>query len=309
VALESRESLVRYVLGELPEAHRDRIAREAEADDSLRATLTEVENDLIDSYARGDLSATEREQVEKHLLASPEGREHLEVARLLMDPVLRGEIVASVPMPDRTARSYSAESWRPPARVSRRSFVLVLTAAAGLVGAAILLGVATYGPRTQRNRIQAEQPTPPERPGVGPTAQRDGAQARGPTAGDLRPAATLPSATVSILVIPSVAREAEDARDVNRLTIGRQVSEVVLELDLRRDPLSNYDVAVETAEGRVARRVAGIRSETGPGDRRRLMVRVPSRVLQPGGYVVTVSGKDALGNPQVIESYSLSVSR
>jgi anti-sigma factor RsiW len=83
------EVFVRYLLGELPTPDRDRFEGEYFADDSLHEQLLAVECELIDAYVRGDLSESERRYFEDRYLATPEGRQRVEHAKVLQDYVSR----------------------------------------------------------------------------------------------------------------------------------------------------------------------------------------------------------------------------
>ena len=75
--------LRRYLLGELSEAELDRVEERlfAAADRDSEEQLSPAEDELIDSYVRGELSASEREHFESWFLTSPRRRERLELAR------------------------------------------------------------------------------------------------------------------------------------------------------------------------------------------------------------------------------------
>jgi hypothetical protein len=82
---EEREQtrLVEYLLGRLPEPEQIRLEAEYLGDAGLQERLILVEDDLVDSYAQGALSADERLRLEEGLLASPRGRRKLALASAL----------------------------------------------------------------------------------------------------------------------------------------------------------------------------------------------------------------------------------
>ena len=81
---DNHELLLRYLLGELGEEEQGRLERRYFADDKLFEEMLLVEDDLIDCYARGELTEGERERVEKHFLKSSARRERVRFARALM---------------------------------------------------------------------------------------------------------------------------------------------------------------------------------------------------------------------------------
>lgn len=79
----SEDKIVRYLLGDLSEEEQMEIEDRAFQDRQYRQTLQAVENDLIDEYAQGKLSGSERRQFENRFLASAERRRKVEFARAL----------------------------------------------------------------------------------------------------------------------------------------------------------------------------------------------------------------------------------
>jgi anti-sigma factor RsiW len=77
------DSLIRkYLLGELPENEREAVGRQAIADPEFHERVRDVENDLIDACARGELSPSQSRKVESYLEASGQ-TERLRFARAL----------------------------------------------------------------------------------------------------------------------------------------------------------------------------------------------------------------------------------
>ncbi len=75
--------LVRYLLGDLPEAEQVEIEELAFRDQQFMQTIQAVESDLIDEYVRGGLSDCERRQFEGRFLASLEQARKVEFAKAL----------------------------------------------------------------------------------------------------------------------------------------------------------------------------------------------------------------------------------
>src|SRR5262245_5276655 len=79
----NEQLIVRYLLGGLPEEEQARLEDQAFSDRECLQNIQNAENDLIDEYVRGVLSATERRQFEDRFLASAERRRKVEFARAL----------------------------------------------------------------------------------------------------------------------------------------------------------------------------------------------------------------------------------
>ncbi len=145
--------IARYLLGELPEEQQVEIEDRAFQDQDYLATITAVENDLIDEYVRHELSETDRRKFENRFLASAERRKRVEFARALTS-VTSKEIVAQKP------RS-AVVSWRD----SLDAFIAGLNPFGKLALAAIMLLIVAGGAwlltetlrlRSQLTRLQAE---------------------------------------------------------------------------------------------------------------------------------------------------------
>ncbi|HYV13967.1 MAG TPA: hypothetical protein VE980_23880 [Pyrinomonadaceae bacterium] len=80
---QSRAQLTRYLLGLVSPSERERLESEYFTNDDTFQEILSVEDDLIDAYARGELSATERRHFEERFLNSAASRERVQFARTL----------------------------------------------------------------------------------------------------------------------------------------------------------------------------------------------------------------------------------
>src|SRR5690242_7522625 len=78
------ELMRRYLLGALTEAEQIALEQQFFADGELLDRVWATENELVDGYVRGRLPQTEREQFERHYLASPQHRERVAFAQTLL---------------------------------------------------------------------------------------------------------------------------------------------------------------------------------------------------------------------------------
>jgi hypothetical protein len=74
----------RYLLGELAEAEQAAFERELLRDRGKFDQVCAVENELVDSYVRGEMSLADRERFEAHYLASPLNRERVAIAQAFL---------------------------------------------------------------------------------------------------------------------------------------------------------------------------------------------------------------------------------
>ncbi len=73
---EVGKMLIRFLLGELPEAEREKLEERFFTDEELFQQLLVLEDDLAEAYASDGLSPHERKQFVKHLLVSEQQREN-----------------------------------------------------------------------------------------------------------------------------------------------------------------------------------------------------------------------------------------
>ena len=75
--------LRRYLVGSLGEEEAERLDELSVTDDEVALRLRAVENDLVDSYARGELSGEMLRRFESAYLSSPQRREKVQIAKAL----------------------------------------------------------------------------------------------------------------------------------------------------------------------------------------------------------------------------------
>src|SRR5262245_3816459 len=101
---ELNQKITRYLLGELPNEEQAALEKSYFKDPLIFDQVLQVESELLDAYARGQLSATMRERFEQSYLKHPSRRERVEFTKALM---------ASI-----DERHESRQSLKPPAPVS-----------------------------------------------------------------------------------------------------------------------------------------------------------------------------------------------
>ena len=156
MSVDNEKLISQYLLGELPEEQQVEIEDRAFSDKDYLAAITTVENDLIDEYVRGELSAADRQRFESRFLASAERRKRVEFAK-----ALRTAFSESKAPEKNVFATATGWSWReslyafisglnPAARFAFAAAMLIL-----LVGGAWLL-TATLRLRSQLTQLQAE---------------------------------------------------------------------------------------------------------------------------------------------------------
>jgi len=125
-----------YLLGELSESDLAKIEEEYFGDDEAFERLSAIEDDLIDAYTLGQLSASERKRFEHRLLLSQDQRDRVEFARSLLRTVSGAEQVASKIPP----LTHTASWWTWPFTFVRTLNPIVSLSAAVVLIFAILVG-------------------------------------------------------------------------------------------------------------------------------------------------------------------------
>ena len=154
----SEELIAQYLLGKLPEEEQVEIEDRAFSEPEFMASITAVENDLIDDYVREEMPATDRRQFEARFLNSESRRKRIEFARALT------LLLAETRVTERDTRTASGRraSWgdalaeffqrlNPAGRIALATAALVV-----IVGGAWLI-TQTLTLRSQLNRLQAQQ--------------------------------------------------------------------------------------------------------------------------------------------------------
>jgi hypothetical protein len=148
--------LFQYLLGELEGEELDKVEEQYVADEELHQHLLDLEEVLIDSYLRNELSASQRENFERSFLRSPKRKEQLEFAKTLQKHLDKDKPVTAAVLP-MVPRSQ--------ATVPRPGFYRVILAIAAMI--VVTVGVA-YFLQTERPSEEAKKqerpPLPKEEP-------------------------------------------------------------------------------------------------------------------------------------------------
>ncbi len=294
-----REVLVRYILGESPDPERLQLEDYYIRSEEVLGQLLEAEDDLIDEYARNELSSERRELFEKQFLASPAQAERIAFAQALagLAPVAEGAASGK-----REALAIATpETFRPIRRLIRASLAAgVLVAAA--TGLWFILRGRERPSRPGSQSTQASQTAPVQEPAAGPT------QAALPT--QPNPGQTLSSiqggqeATVSVVLVPLV-RRAETAKS---LVIGPQIERLLVRLQLDHADYARYRALVQTGAEKEIWRQDGLEAHRMPSGQF-VVLSLPAKLFTSQDYRFTLSGMTSEGYSEEIAGYLLRVRR
>ena len=290
-----------FLLGQLPPEEQGRIEELAFEDPNTFTFLESIEDDLIDEYIHGDLSAEEERHFKDHFLSLPDRRNNLRVSLLLQQHF------------DKTADvspkiSFSFLDW-----FKLQSFVLQISmtlAALGLVIFAIWVFIRAWEAR-QPTPIQAEfdrpvaipSPSFKASPSVEPTAP--------PVHVENKPKRVTPekqtrSAAYAFVLAPSASPRG--GAGVRQLTLAPDTSKMPVELALiSRGNFRTYEAALEDEAGTVLQHWSNLKAEYLTSGKA-LQIEVPAALLKPQAfYRIVVSGVSLEGQTEVIARYPFEV--
>ena len=78
------ERLMHYLVGSLDDGETERFDELSIADESFATRLRAVEDDLVDAYVKGELSADVRDRFESRYLSTQVGRDKIRFAQALL---------------------------------------------------------------------------------------------------------------------------------------------------------------------------------------------------------------------------------
>jgi hypothetical protein len=264
-----------YLLGEMPEEERLAVEERYFADEDVFAAVLAAEDELVEAHLDGTLTAGERARFERVFLATT-GRQ----GSVLLAEALRGRMVPARTMP----------AFRPAIAA-----VVLLAVAGSLWLARNRARVPAAADRTAGT--EAGPVTSPLRDVPPRSAALEASPAEAPPARASAP---------SVLTVILAAGLVRDAGTPNTFAVPRGTDAVRLRLRLEAGDFARYRVALQTAEGReLVAQDAVIARESGRGAA--LEALVPSKVLEPGTYVVIASGVPAGGLAETLGEYVFRV--
>ncbi len=297
------QQIVRYLLELLPPAEADRLDEASVVDDEFAARLRIGEMDLIDGYVRGTLDADISKRFETHYLASPRRRKNVKFAVGFLQSIDRAVSVGTggeASPPSTTQAPARAASLGTNTKLVSKPMI---AAALVLVASGILLFQVLRAGNgenvAQRAHILEpygrEQPSPDAAAGVSTrVSSSQAAAAAQPALGDPPLALALLPQTRAVGHIPV-------------LILPTNADAVRFELRLESNDFPFYRVGLEDpSSNRVVWRSSPIAAISGRAPS--ISVRVPSWVLKPQHYSLTITGRDA-HSTQIVGTYTFQVAR
>ncbi|HEX4950910.1 MAG TPA: hypothetical protein VFZ34_29885 [Blastocatellia bacterium] len=328
-----------YLLGSLPGAETESCDELSFTDEAFVARLETVENDLVDAYVQGELSQAERERFEAYYLASPRRQEKVKFARSLqtfaarqnvaVTPVLEAASATATPSSTSTTNSW----WQS----LRHLFTLPnLTLQWGMAAAALLLLLAGGWLFTEMQRMRGQMDTAQaERAALQRREQELRAQLEQQHTTNTQNVEQLNNELkrtqqqleqlqqkqelarqqaqgqppTGETLLAELTPQTRSLGNAATLTIPPRATALVLQLVSPPDDFTSHQVELfSQADSRLLWKSARLKAKQS-GDTRRIVVRVPARLLPPGSYAIQLNGIAANGQAEELRKYSFKVVR
>lgn len=265
----SIREIQRFLLGQLSDRRRSRLEARLLADDRLFEEVLAQESELLDAFARNELSRRRHRLLERRIRGSKRLQDRLDAARALAVAADRA-VPASSPKP----------------LVPRFWLASPLRVAAFAAAALLILALSIFRPWQESSTAPVELQAGEEAPRpvvISETSYREG----------------LRRSTATFDLPPQILRSGEDVPTL-RLPAGANV--VTLRLGV--DPGAELSTVEARLEGRGPGVLWGGLKAPDPSLGGTVDVPVEVPFLRPGGrYTVTLSGSAATGEPRLVGSY------
>jgi hypothetical protein len=327
--LAFEETCERYLLGDLSDAEQAQLEEAYFADDALFERFLAVKDELLDAYARGELTEEKHARLEQHFRATEPRRQQIDEAQDLIraataaarkTAIADGEKTGTI---TRKAKSSWRESladmfWLRPLAWQSALVVLLLL---------ILGGVWTlirYRQRRQAELASSEKakPQPPQATSP-PVVAGNNAPSPVPTdsTANLKPppgmnvtprptpktsgtpAPSFSSAQIASLTLLPVATR--DISEENTLVLDPAMRLVRLRLVFRKNGYRSYGAKLTTLDDRPVWQNRGLKADSSKS----ITLQLAPALLQQQDYLLTLSGRTAGGQLEPIATYYFHVMR
>ncbi len=307
-------SRFQHLLGLSSEAERERLESEFFDDDDAFQKMLTAEDDLIDAYARGELSAKERKAFEKRFLTTPHGRERVQFARSLAGSRVKARQDVWLPGFFSSLGGHSAF-----ARVGAVMAVLVVAVGfSWLLVDRARMNNELRGLRAERARLTGESAelrriADAERARSAELTAQAGRHpvVVPPTQPEPQPSPEPKTAEQSVSLAFALSPGSIRGGGGKKLAVPQNVRSIVLRLSFERPSLhQEYRAAIETPDGTSVWRNDSFGSRSNATELSRITLpMIPASALPPGDYVLLLSGKRSDGNFEPVANYSFRISR
>jgi hypothetical protein len=305
--VENGRTLKRYLLGQLDEQEQQRLEREIMTDNHTFEQISAAEDELVEEYLEGSLSAREREKFENHFLSTPERRQELKLAKALRKYVPSQKSASKVSFWESLLALLGAQ----PAFLKHAlSAVLVLAVVGG-----VWSGRQAWRYSQEIAQIRSQQTTSQDQM---QNLQRQLGEQRSRSAQlaeelerqeeqrsqmDRAPKAIQQPSLVALALSPGLVRS---TGSVKRLVVPPSASLIKLELDLLATDYPTYRVILQDADGQEIITLNRLKAGRSSG-RDVVVVTLPASLVPRGDYSLKLSGRSAAGDFEDLGRYYFRV--
>lgn len=301
----------RYLLGQLSEADCRQLEEAYFADDSLFERFLAVKDELLDAYARGDLTGNNLKNFEQHYLASEARRQKAEEARELIQST--SAIATTEKESTHRRRQWFSNylSLHPIAfRAALAVAVLVILAGGWILVREMQNSNARRTAEEQARKIAKPEDTTVDNGNRQVLTTSGGEQvasspspSTGPKPDIAKPA---PQTFVQIAAITLLPISSRDTSTSESLVLTSEARIVHLNLIFSDGPYNSFDASVRTVDGqRVIRRAGLIARANEKG--KLVTVIFDSSLLQRQDHIATLRGRLKNGRSETIAEYYFRV--
>jgi len=303
--------LIKYLVGALPESDAEKLDELSISDNEFATRLEAIENDLVDSWARGELSGETLEQFNRTYMSSPERLNKLRFAQALVVHKDRMEATSHTletsVAPTSTLqpkRSSSAGSQKFPFLGWLPKWAPAAIALLALVSSAYL---ATINARLRRELAQQ-------------TAQRQALEAKQHEISHALAAQNVETKSaqqitasqqhssdqsdlISVLLLPAM----RGANGITTVSISAHAEKVSVRLQLEADDFPAYSAALRDSRmGQIVWRNGRLRASTEKG-KHVVSLSVPADLLKEHNYLFELTGLRAASGEEILATYPFRV--
>ncbi len=273
----------RYLLGSLSARELEQVEEQFFSDDDLFCELLETEDQLIEDYLDGQLSAEARDRFERYFLTMPARRRKVEITSLLKHSKLQhspaNELQIEPPVKITRWWQEIAAAWR-----LNQPVIGFSVAAAVLILAAISALLLIRQPQRTLDSTTAHLASP-------------------------SPAASATAARVVSLLLPPGSFRSGNQNPTNKALVGAGTESIELTLQAGAGKFSAYQASVQDKldPQKDLLTTDFLKAEAGENGRQIVRWTIPVSSLPVGDYQVTLRGKSANNTSAASETYDFMV--
>jgi len=318
----NNQTTTAYLLGTLPEAETERFDELSFTDADFAVALDAAEKDLVDAYARGELSGATLENFETRYLASPRRREKVEFAKAFQMFTERRIVETNQEKSVEKAKTKksSADFFSVFNNLTKNKLLQFGFAAAALLFL-IFGGLWLFGNRSTQQQIAIQDTPVPVAPRQIESPQPEIANVEkeiATTENDSppktekeanknvsvnrnTPTQKSPKITVASFVLAPSLRA---ANQITNFPISRETVSVAVRLELEANDYPSYRVRLADESGSGNLWSSGVlrAQEKGKGENKSLSVQFPAKILKSQIYSLVVSGVTG-SEEEILTSY------